>query len=257
MAVKSEEGNHNDVPVTVEFKFRSCKTSLLEEEGQMTGTLHALMLQDPRTGRFRTPAGMTQAQKKKAKFTGYIRFQGHYMGRHFENAFTATFERPDKNSPIESFKLGHRPSGEQDESGCHPCLLNSEDECDRDRDGHFCNEFQTYPMKRKRIMKTLSGRLTTKKLYTTLSAQSANETNNLKIEHDAVPQWDRLEQLMTARFPEHGGSWSKSAAKNVIYFLDLKKGHNDWISELFSPSKWIDEVWHAHLKASRTGISMT
>jgi hypothetical protein len=77
------------------------------------------------------------------------------------------------------------------------------------------------------------------KLYTTVLAHSANETNNLKIEHDAAPQWDRLEQLMTARFPEHGGSWSKSAIMNYIYFLDLKKGHNDWNSELFSPSKWM------------------
>jgi hypothetical protein len=144
MAVKSEEGSHDDDPVTVEFKFRSCKASLLEEEGQMTGTLNIPMLQDPHTGRFRIPAGMTKA-KKKAKFTGYIGFQGHHLGRHFENAFTATFERPDESSPIQSVKLGYHLSGEQDESGFHSCLLNSEDEYDRDRDGHFCNEFQTYP----------------------------------------------------------------------------------------------------------------
>jgi hypothetical protein len=64
MAVKSEEGSHDDDPVTVEFKFRSCKASLLEEEGQMTGTLNIPMLQDPHTGRFRIPAGMTKAKKK-------------------------------------------------------------------------------------------------------------------------------------------------------------------------------------------------
>ena len=79
------------------------------------------------------------------------------------------------------------------------------------------------------------------KLYTTLSAHSANETN-LKIEDDAVPQWDRLEHLMNARFPDKGASWAKRAVKNYIYFLDMKKEHNDWNSELFSPSKWIDEV---------------
>ena len=39
-------------PVMVEFKFCGDKTMLLKE-GQMTGTLHIPMLQDPRTGRYR------------------------------------------------------------------------------------------------------------------------------------------------------------------------------------------------------------
>ena len=52
---------------------------------------------------------------------------------------------------------------------------------------------------------------------------------------------------MIERFPEHLVSWCKRAVKDYVYFLDIKKEHNDWNSEMFSPSRWIDEVWHAHL----------
>lgn len=97
--VKPEEGNNNDepVPMTVEFKFCSCKTELLET-GQMTGTLHIPMLQDPCTGRFRIPAGTTNVEGT-AKFTKF-RFVGNWDWQ-FENRFTATFERPHADSLIE------------------------------------------------------------------------------------------------------------------------------------------------------------
>jgi len=288
-AVKSEEGDNELVPVTVEFNFCSCETELLKK-GQMTGTLQVPMLQDPRTGRFRIPSGTTQAEGN-AKFT-YIRFRDRNEWN-FENRFTATFERTNADSPIDNFKLGYRLSGEQEESGFHTSLCNSEDVYDRNRDGDFSSEFQTYPIDReghvdRNLYQTrlndweanAGGMLTVFakaeiddtflenlgeeqkeeyeedtvwkanykiKLYTTLSAHSANETNNLKVEDEAVPQWDRLEQLMIARFPDRGASWAKRAVKNYIYFLEMKKEHNDWNSEIFSPSKWIDEVWHAHL----------
>ena len=50
-SLKSEE--HDDangsVPITVEFKFCSAKTVLFED-GEVNGTLHVPMLQDPETG---------------------------------------------------------------------------------------------------------------------------------------------------------------------------------------------------------------
>ena len=63
VAVKSEGDDEQQQTVTVEFKFCSCKTKLFNE-GEMTGTLHVPMLQDPETGRFRIPVGTTHAQGK-------------------------------------------------------------------------------------------------------------------------------------------------------------------------------------------------
>lgn len=86
------------------------------------------------------------------------------------------------------------------------------------------------------------------KLYTVLSAHSPMPSEDIiKVEDDAVPNWEQLRSQLEARFPERGRPWCETAVKNYMYFLDLKKEHKDWNSELFSPSLMIDEVWHAHL----------
>ena len=91
-------------PVLVEFKFSSCKTALWNEDGQMTGTLHIPMLQDPHTGRYQIPAGKTHV-KGLAKFRS-VRYDDEDMHQ-LKKTFTASFERPDADSPLENFRLGY------------------------------------------------------------------------------------------------------------------------------------------------------
>lgn len=84
------------------------------------------------------------------------------------------------------------------------------------------------------------------KLYTVLSAHRPNE-EPLKLKPNAVPNWEALEELVSARFPDKDKAWAMRGVQQYKYFLELKKESNDYDSMLFSPSALLDEIWHAHL----------
>jgi hypothetical protein len=85
------------------------------------------------------------------------------------------------------------------------------------------------------------------KLYTVLSAHKPNQVSIPPVPNGTRPDWDALERLVKARHPEREYKWVKRAVEQYVLFLELKKEHNDFRSELFSPSNPIDMIWHAHL----------
>ena len=88
------------------------------------------------------------------------------------------------------------------------------------------------------------------KMYTVLSENSPSDATEIaQVDDGESSGWDvdALVHLMKARFPELGEDWAKRAVKNYRYFIDLKVKSKDWDSKVYSPSKAIDEVWHAHL----------
>ena len=90
------------------------------------------------------------------------------------------------------------------------------------------------------------------KLYTVLSAHQPTSASSGKVKQPkydvgAAADWDALTQLVGARFPKKNAVWAAKAVQQYQHFIALKIEHNDWESELFSPSTSLDEVWHAHL----------
>ena len=143
--VKSEPGvEGSDFPVTVMFNFRSSKTSFLKE-GQMTGTLHVPMLQDPLTGRFRIPAGTTKA-KGNATFD-YIRFHNGQYPRNFWTGKILSprpLKAPTRNLRSRASSWVTVSLGNRKIVGSHPYLINPVDG-EVDTDGYPPSEFLTYP----------------------------------------------------------------------------------------------------------------
>jgi hypothetical protein len=94
------------------------------------------------------------------------------------------------------------------------------------------------------------------KLYTALSAHKPNEGGQLIYGQDAArlkkdpdnePNWGLLVKIMHAKFPDKHSAWSVRAVTESVKFLELKRDHNDWDSDLFYPSMEIDQVCHEHL----------
>lgn len=110
------------------------------------------------------------------------------------------------------------------------------------------------------------------KLYTVLSAHKPSESLPLVAPPAGTnPDWGALEKLVSIRLnkeykddtdesddeetplfdprrSEKNKTYIKGIVKDYILFLQLKKDFNDYeASVLFSPSKIVDEVWHAHL----------
>lgn len=95
------------------------------------------------------------------------------------------------------------------------------------------------------------------KLYTVLSAHAPDEVPSPKPKKgkaaagssssSETADWAALERVVAARFPSKGKQWVRDAVLEYQNFLQLKIDHEDWDSTQFSPSKMLDEVWHAHL----------
>ena len=79
------------------------------------------------------------------------------------------------------------------------------------------------------------------RLYTVLSVQRPDARVNHR------PDWSALEKVVLARFPNKNAEWATRAVKQYRLFLELKIAANDWSAEIYSPSKSIDEIWHAHI----------
>jgi hypothetical protein len=273
--LKQEDSDEEHNPVIVEFKFSSCKTRLLDE-GELSGALHIPMLQDPQSGRFTIPPGITQCK-------GIVQRKRYNMGWTVEEELiTPSFERT-QGGPIENFTLGYDLRIlQEDDIHARIVLSTAVQEEDYRR-----TAFQTYPhhnykdkdLFRQRLNKwedNAGGMLqvyaeasieniddvlhymsdpeefmenTTAisdykiKLCTVLSAHKPNEIAQPKQE----PDWGALQQLVMVRFPDKDDSWAKRAVQQYIHFLEIKKQGKDWGSKKFSPSPLIDEIWHAHL----------
>jgi hypothetical protein len=85
------------------------------------------------------------------------------------------------------------------------------------------------------------------KLYTVLSAHKPNQISIPPVPEGATADWDALERLVKSRHPAREYKWVKRAVEQYVHFLELKKEHNDFQSETFSPSTLVDIIWHAHL----------
>ena len=86
------------------------------------------------------------------------------------------------------------------------------------------------------------------KLFTVLSAYKPHQTTIPLVPRDAKPGWRLLEVVLKTRFPDRSYADICKAIDQYKLFLELKAEHNDLTkNQKFSPSRALDEIWHAHL----------
>ena len=256
--------------VDVEFKFRSCKTYLVND-GEWEGTLHVKMMQDQKTGRYQLPEGQNPVQWKMNRVVFYVfgddkeieqSFQGNLTKESSSISFSFGMDlivesEVDINEFIEP--SGHdKTLGESGEKGYVQKIVPFTNK----RDGQLKNwalhqggmlvfqaradirkDFQEFYEDEDDVRLDAIYKL---KLYTVLSVHIPN-AEPLKVEKGHEVDWAFLENVVAARFPKKDPAWSKQGVAQYRLFLELKIANEDWKSTKFSPSGPIDEIWHAHI----------
>ena len=274
----------------VEFRFASLETRELEAN-EWKGVLHVPMIQDPVSGVYSVPNGITKVQGQYL-WTKYDYDQRENVTT--KEPFVGELERK-PGQPIRRFCLGINLEFTVDES-VFSKVKPSIKSCEKEHDPMFCpnnpekrseNPYSTTNVQQfktedrdmlKQWEKNTGGVLSfyapasfgfdpecfeegtgecasevvhdTKyklKLYTVLSAYKPHQTTIPRPKEETKPDWDWLAVVMKSRYPEREYGDIKRGIKQYILFLELKQVHNDYKSEMFSPSTAIDEIWHAHL----------
>lgn len=286
---KEEESEEEQLPkrVMVEFMFRSYPTHLFHE-GDLKGTMHIPMDQDPVTGLHSIPGGTTRFQAKldadsvnwseyedSRNFSGYFT-RGQNGGRigmepgltldyhAFEDREVHASARPsdgytdfpDEAKWALSSDFGSRgdlDKWEKEQGGILEfeadaaiSWIEEDGSASELEDEYYGYGYGSDNPNYRRAEATYKI-----KLYTVLSAHKPNEAENAlpKYKPGDLPDWAALVCIVAARHPEKGSEaepWAKRAVEQYKHWLDLKLD-KDLAKSKFSPSKAVDEIWHAHL----------
>lgn len=275
--------------VMVEFLFRSYPTHLFAE-GDLKGTMHVALDQDPATGLYSIPLGKTPFTAKPEDLP-----ENWCDGESTWDEFDGSFERTsdgridiDPGLSLNYYAYEDRevhasvfPQGcggdfpieahwmnavdfysisssddlekwEKEQGGIlkfgADAVLSWIEKTGRDEDDSEDEDEEPVYDSSNENFRRAEARYKVK-LYTVLSAHRPDENGLPQYQEGQVPDWEALIRVVAARHPEKGPdaeSWAQNAVQQYKYFLNLKLDRR-LVGKKFSPSKALDEIWHAHL----------